>query len=230
MRQDPERQQPPYPPHLPPEGPRRIEEPPAFNAPRGVMALSLIMIAIYALLNLAGEGSLEWALARFSFIPALFEAHMRAAGGLEPMAALPLVTYMFLHYDLMHLLINAGFLLAFGSIIERQAGTLRFLAVFITGGIAGAFAHMALGGNPDAVVLGASAGVYALMGASLPAMFAHRVDRTRRIVTFLIIMIGLNLVFAIPGMTAPGGGAIAWQAHLGGLAAGLLLAPFIRRH
>ncbi len=194
------------------------------------MALTLVMIAIYALLNLAGEPTLEWALARFSFIPALFEARMQAADGLNALAVLPLVTYMFLHYDLMHLLINAGFLLAFGSIIERQAGTARFLAVFITAGIAGAFAHMALGGNPDAVVLGASAGVYGLMGTSLPAMFAHRADRMRRIITFLAVMIGLNLIFAIPGITAPGGAAIAWQAHLGGLAAGLLLAPFIKRH
>src|SRR3546814_10248145 len=76
-----------------------------------------------------------------------------------PGAALPslqglmtLVSHAFLHFDLMHLGLNLGFLLAFGSFVERHLGLLRYLALFALTAAAGALAEYAFAAEPLALI------------------------------------------------------------------------------
>ena len=64
-----------------------------------------------------------------AFLPGHFMAESRA-GQISLHSWLTLVTYAFLHFDWLHLLVNVGFLLAFGSVVERRFGALWFMTLF----------------------------------------------------------------------------------------------------
>lgn len=166
-------------------------------------------------------------------------------GGGQPWTPL---TYAFLHGGWVHLLTNSVWLAAFGAPVARRFGPLRFLALFSVASIAGALAQWVA--QPFALipVVGASAGISGVMaaavrfvfqpGAPLGAMLADE-DAERayqraplsliqtfqdaRAVIFIVIWFIVNLAFGLAaeplGITSA---AIAWQAHIGGFAAGLV--------
>jgi membrane associated rhomboid family serine protease len=156
------------------------------------------------------------------------------------------LSYAFLHGDWTHLIFNGVWLAAFGSPVARRFGSARFLLLGAVGAIVGAFFFMALHFTELAPMIGASAAVSAYMGAaarfvfqpgaffrsrfdgqdepplaSLPEMIANR--QTLAFVGFWFVS---NLLIGLGG---PGfglsSGPIAWEAHIGGFVAGLLLAP-----
>jgi len=162
-----------------------------------------------------------------------------------------LVTYMFLHGSWWHLLLNMLTLLMFGSAVEMEIGTARFLRIFLLGGVIGGLAWagfdwgavtLAMGGdgvpswlyrlavqavshrgtlsNGFAICVGASGGLFSLIGA-YAAIFPRR-----RLILFvgwpvvlqartMALLLGLTtILFAIYGL-----GNIAYMTHLfGGLA------------
>lgn len=143
----------------------------------------------------------------------------------------PLLTHIFLHGDWLHLFLNATALLAFGAPTARLMGSgplgaLRFFSFFLVTGVMGAAAYWAL--QPDATipVVGASGAISGLMGGT-----ARLLADPRRVgspvsgpaLRFLLPWVAINLVIAGVGQAAPGGLLIAWEAHLGGMFAGLLL-------
>jgi membrane associated rhomboid family serine protease len=157
--------------------------------------------------------------------------------------ALPFVTYMFLHGGFAHLAANCIWLLAFGPLVARRYGSVLFLVYFLLCGIAGAAFYLVLDwGSPDAVV-GASAAVSGMMGAAFRVMGPRPLEQaavpapllSKRILSWSAVWLGVNFVAGMLGLGA--GSAvqvIAWQAHIGGYLAGLLLVdPFealTRRH
>ena len=80
-------------------------------------------------------------------------------------------------------------------------------------------------------MIGASGGVYGLIGASVRFLFGSNVGNARRgALTFAAAVMGLNLLMALVGMGGLVAAAnIAWQAHVGGFVAGVLFAQLIRR-
>lgn len=126
-----------------------------------------------------------------------------------------LVTSMFLHADLFHLLFNGWALFLFGSIIETTFGTPRFAAVYLlTGFVAGA-TSFAFG--TGAVSVGASGAIFGLLGAWVAYNWRHRdLSMARGNLGMALVLVGLNVVW---GFTVPG---IDNAAHLGGLVAGVL--------
>jgi membrane associated rhomboid family serine protease len=125
-----------------------------------------------------------------------------------------LVTAIFLHGGLIHIALNAYVLWIFGTAVEQSLGRWRTLLIFLVTGIAGSAATYAA--QPAIPSVGASGAIFGLFGAFLAYNWRRRdmamaAARLRAVLPFLII----NLVFSF----APG---IAWQAHLGGLAAGVL--------
>ncbi len=149
---------------------------------------------------------------------------------------IPFVSHIFLHGDWPHVILNSLWLLAFGPIVARRFGGALFILFFLVCGTAGAGAYLLFNwGSPDPVV-GASGAVSGLMAAGLrlmPGLFSWAIPGetrlapilSRPILTFTASWLALNVVVGLIGAGFLGSeGAIAWQAHLGGYFAGLLLA------
>ncbi len=130
-----------------------------------------------------------------------------------------LVTSIFLHANLLHLALNGWALWVLGRNLEAFYGHWRFLALFLLSGLGGAAASAALSG---AISVGASGGIFGLLGASVVFAFRWRkllpVRVTRVMGTALLPWVALNLAL---GVFVP---RIDMAAHLGGLVAGALLA------
>lgn len=159
-----------------------------------------------------------------------------------------LLTHAFLHGSWLHLGFNTLWLLAFGSPVARRFGTGRFLVFFVVCALGGAAAHLATHVNDVIPMVGASGAISGCMAAAVrfvfqpgaPMHILHRdpdaadlqpaqslgaVLRDRRAAVFLVVWFASNLVFGLTGDTLGVGGAIAWQAHVGGFLAGFLLFP-----
>ena len=76
-----------------------------------------------------------------------------------------LVTSMFLHGDLLHLIGNMAFLLVFGRRVENQLQRINFLAFYLTAGITAALAHMLMVPDSSAPLIGASGAISGVLGA-----------------------------------------------------------------
>ena len=152
--------------------------------------------------------------------------------------ALPLVSYIFLHGDITHLVMNCLWLLAFGPIVARRFGPVVFLLFFLVCGVAAAGSYLALNWRSPVPVIGASGAISGLMAAAIRLL---RVTVrswdvqpglapifSRPVLVFSLLWVAVNLAFGLTGLTIGGEtGQLAWQAHLGGYFAGLLLVgPF----
>ncbi|MEU7020585.1 rhomboid family intramembrane serine protease [Streptomyces sp. NPDC046203] len=122
-----------------------------------------------------------------------------------------LFTSMFLHQDLVHFLFNMMGLWVIGGIVEPELGRGRFAALSLLSGLSGS-ALVYLLAPPNQPSLGASGMVYGLLGA-WAVLARYRRSDMRPVVVFL----GLNLLITF---TRPD---ISWEAHVGGLVAGVLL-------
>jgi membrane associated rhomboid family serine protease len=226
---------------------------PAFNVPRAVIWLIVALVAVH-LGRLYGPFSDEQIIYYFAFIPARFGADglMAQADFYDRGARIwSLVTYSFIHADWIHLSINCFWMLAFGSIVARRLKTARFLIMSAIGSIAGALTYYAFHPGQIAVLVGASAAISAQVAVAARFMFARptgwqwtsdyeiatmkplslaRTFSNRRSLMFILIWLGLNYVFGASGYGTPDGEAlIAWEAHLGGFAAGLLALGIVDR-
>ncbi|WP_295107673.1 rhomboid family intramembrane serine protease [uncultured Kocuria sp.] len=121
----------------------------------------------------------------------------------------------------LHLLLNMYTLYLFGRMLEPLLGTWRMLVLFLLSVLGGSVGVLLLG-DPWVVVIGASGGIFGLFGAMFVFMRHFKNDMTP-----IVVLIVVNLAF---GFVV---GGIAWQAHVGGLVVGGLVAlamlPGLRR-
>ena len=125
-----------------------------------------------------------------------------------------LLTAVFVHSTgfIFHILLNMYTLWIFGQLLEPMLGRGRFLALYLISGLAGSVGVVLLAA-PNTPVVGASGAIFGLMGAFL--VIQRRLGGN---MTQLLVLVGINLVIGfVPGLN------IAWQAHVGGLAAGALV-------
>ncbi len=223
---------------------------PIFNIPAVIVGALAVILGIYAIqeLLLSNEAYVRLIL-NFAFIPARETApdtlpSIVPAGGARIWTFL---TYALLHGSWAHVGFNAVWLAAFGSPLAWRFGTTRFLLFSAMGAAAGALAHLAIYPGSDTPLVGASAAISAHMAGAarfvfasggpmwrtggaaayrLPAAPLSEIVRDRRVLIFLAAWFGLNLLFGI-GSISQGiaSGAVAWDAHIGGFLAGLLLFP-----
>lgn len=126
------------------------------------------------------------------------------------------ITAVFLHGGFTHILFNMWALYVFGPSLEHRYGSAPFAALYLACGIGGSALYQVVGRGGYAV--GASGAIFGLMGALLAASYRQRYTPAGRAVfSQLLVLLGINL--AIPFMVPN----VAWEAHLGGLVAGLVV-------
>jgi len=129
-----------------------------------------------------------------------------------------LVTAGFIHAGIVHLLFNMFALWILGGMVEEAVGTPRMLLIYTAAVLWGSAGALLL--SPNAITVGASGGVFGLMGALLV------LSRQRGMEMFAggiggLLLINLLITFAIPGISVGG--------HLGGLAGGAAAAFVLSR-
>lgn len=215
---------------------------PIFNAPPVIGwllgALVLIHFALGQLPEPRWAELMEW----LALIPARYGPSAPAGGSLPAITSL--LTHQFVHGDITHLILNCAWLLAFGSAVASRIGTWRFLAFGLLSGIAGALAFIAVHIGDNTLMVGASGALAGLMGGAFRFLFSafddggpaafrgdpRRIRRMslvqmaqdRRALLAIGIWVGLNFATALMAPLLTSAGGIAWEAHLGGFAFGLL--------
>lgn len=220
--------------------PYRDDNPRRHGSPLVTLAIIAVCTAVYLLVQLPlgpYEGQ-AYALS-FGFIPALFfgEAEL-----VDELARIPstatLITSMFSHAGLMHLVGNMWFLWLYGDNVEDAMGRFRYLLFYLICGCVAAIAHAAVAPTSHVPVVGASGAISGVIAAYLLIWPRANI----RVFYWLLIFIGtfnvpaffvlglwiVEQLLALPAeMQAQGGVAIV--AHVGGFAAGLVLTPFLKR-
>ncbi|WP_417680551.1 rhomboid family intramembrane serine protease [Roseibium sp.] len=228
---------------------------PVFNLPKVVVWLAGIMIVVFVLQAYVFSTALNNdIIIYFAFWPVRYQPDVFATG-LAPggLAAdiWTFVTYAFLHGGVAHIAFNMLWMIVFGSAVARRFGTFRFLIFSALCAAGGAAMHLATHFDGQAPMIGASAAISGHMAAAARFVFelggpvgvirrtddaAFRVPAApllqsfsnRSVVAFLGVWFGMNFVFGQINMPMAGGaGSIAWEAHIGGFLAGLLLFPLI---
>lgn len=140
------------------------------------------------------------------------------------------VSNLFVHANLMHLAGNMLFLAAVGPAVEFAAGSARFVAVYLAGGIAGVLAHRAFA-HTDAALVGASGciascvGYYTIRYVSLRVAVAPNLSvPVAAIAALWLVLQALGAFVQIGEQT----GGVAFWSHLGGVAVGVLLSLAFR--
>ncbi|MEU4086014.1 rhomboid family intramembrane serine protease [Streptomyces aureus] len=123
-----------------------------------------------------------------------------------------MVTSMFLHGSVMHILFNMVSLWWIGGPLEAALGRARYITLYFVSGLAGSALTYLLAG-PNQPSLGASGAIFGLFGAT--AVLMRRLNYDMRPVIGLLVV---NLIISFsPGFN------IAWQAHVGGLIGGVIV-------
>ncbi|MEJ2289923.1 MAG: rhomboid family intramembrane serine protease [Deinococcales bacterium] len=186
---------------------------------------------------------------RYGFVPERFFTH--------PLTAAPtLVTNLFLHGSLLHLLGNLLFLVVFADTLEDRLGSGRFALFYLLGGALSNLAYALLSDAARVPLIGASGAISTVLGAYL-VLFPRL--RVRAFVPpFLLPWLVLSLFARVPrffllwcpawlfigywflvqlaeatthvALLQPGASAVAWWAHVGGFAFGVVaVSAFLRR-
>lgn len=231
--------------------PRRSE--PVFNVPPVVLATIGVLIVVHAIRTLVLDDAedLRFVLT-FAFIPARYSGDPSVSAALPGGFGAELwtfFTYAFLHADLLHIGLNLAWLVPFGTALARRFGAWRYVVFMLVTAAAGALAHLASHPGQAEPMIGASAAISGAMAAAMRFIFqergplemwrdgvgdgeAYRVPaapllttlRDPRFLLFLVVWIGLNLLIGLGTVSiGEAGQQVAWQAHIGGFFAGLLL-------
>lgn len=131
-----------------------------------------------------------------------------------------LVSSMFLHWGIQHLLMNMFSLWALGKDLERIVGSIKFALIYFISGIGGGFFSAYL--NERTISAGASGAVFGIIGSMIVVAVALRGRAGNQYLMNLILITVVNLA---SGFT-PGSG-IDNMGHIGGLVTGLVLTILI---
>lgn len=139
-----------------------------------------------------------------------------------------LLTAAFLHGGMTHVAFNMYALYLFGPQLEREVGSVPFAAMYVAAAFSGGAAFYFA--QPEGIAVGASGAIFGLFGAWLAASYRGRHTAVGRAsLRQLLVLLGINAALGfVPGAN------IAWEAHAGGLVAGLVIAgvwtlPALRR-
>jgi membrane associated rhomboid family serine protease len=156
-----------------------------------------------------------------------------AINSLSIPAPLTLLTYMFLHGSIWHLLGNMLFLWVFGDNVEDALGHVRFLIFYLVCGVAGGLLYFATQLSSTSPLIGASGAIAGVVAAYVMlSPHVHLWVLVLRIIPLQLpaywaigAWIAMNVFLAFSGLDS----SVAWWAHIGGLIAGAILVVFMRQ-
>jgi membrane associated rhomboid family serine protease len=226
---------------------------PIFNVPPVVIATVAVLVGVHALRMFAlSEAEDTQFLLTFAFIPARYSVDPRVGSFPGGFGAdlWTFFTYAFLHADLLHIGLNLAWLIPFGTALARRFGAWRYVLFMLVTAAAGAFAQLVSSPGSEVPMIGASAAISGAVAAAMRFIFqkhgpletwregagdgaAYRVAavpllatfRDVRFLFFLAVWMGLNALFGLGAVSfgSEPGQVLAWQAHIGGFIAGLVL-------
>lgn len=179
----------------------------ADRLPPVTMAILALSVGIFVLMYISDDIG-----ARIGLAAAQFNSDVTQGQWWRPLTA------AFLHSGVMHVAFNMYALYLFGPRLEREVGSVPFAAMYLASALAGGAAYYLA--EPNGVAVGASGAIFGLFGAWLAASYRGRHSALGQAsLRQLLVLLGINLVIGfLPGTR------IAWQAHIGGLIAGIVIA------
>jgi hypothetical protein len=202
------------------------------------LALIAANVAAFAY-ELSLGPALEGFLREYGVVPARLAGQWIAgARGWGELA--PILTAMFIHGGWLHLVLNLWFLWIFGDNVEDRIGHSRYLVLYLAAGTAATLAHVLANPASTLPTVGASGAIAGVLGAYFLAYPRARVTTLIPIFVFIHVAvlpawIVLGMWFALQFLsgalslatTQASAGGVAWWAHIGGFAAGVLLMPVL---
>ncbi|WP_162652316.1 rhomboid family intramembrane serine protease [Lentilitoribacter sp. Alg239-R112] len=215
------------------------KDPPIFNLPGIILFSLVVLLAIHVVREtfLSEQLDLEL-LVNTAFIPQRYVLSITEMGVPYVTSAF---TYSLLHGGYSHLIVNGLWLAAFGSIVARRWGTIRFCVFWVLSAIASAAFFAALNWGEVTLVIGASGVVSALMGAAtrfafplsgrfirdkahfLPRQSFLEIFQNKTVLIYLAVWFGISLIPAFGANLTGSVNSVAWEAHIGGFLFGFLL-------
>jgi membrane associated rhomboid family serine protease len=222
--------------------------PPALNIPTSIAWMLGVLVLVHLLVGDLDPPTTAHIRLGLAFIPARYGEN----GYLIPYNNIAYytspLTYMLLHGDWMHLIMNSFWLLAFGSAVAMRIGGWKMLLFTAVCGVAGALTHLFMYPGSMTPVIGASAGISGQAAAGIRIMFGSHnqlgysdLERKHPVAfapiaslwetacnsgawTFIVVYMVINILFGLGVFSFDmGASPIAWEAHIGGFLAGLLL-------
>ncbi len=214
------------------------EDAPARNVSVVVLSLAAVNAAVFLYeMILSGTADAEGRelaefIATWGLVPREFLREIADPGATHQIIWLTPISSMFLHAGLLHLAGNLLYLWVFGSVIEAVLGRRRFLAFYLGCGLIAAAVQVASEPGSYVPVIGASGAVAGVLGAFAVASPRGRLHLlwppiVVPAIFFLLVWIVIQVLSGVYSPSAEEGGA-AWWAHMGGFAAGVAMARWMR--
>jgi len=200
---------------------------PTRTFPFVTIALIAVNVLVFLYEAMLGPGGLELFIFRTAAIPfevtRMVDIYPRAV--VHP--PLTLLTAMFVHGGFLHLAGNMLFLWIFGDNIEDVMGHFRFIVFYLLVGLAASMTHVLADVNSLVPMVGASGAVAGILGAYFVLFPRANVQTLVFLIFFVtvvripaVVFLGLWFVFQI--LSSGSSDGIAWFAHIGGFAAGVI--------
>lgn len=224
------------------------DSPRAYRFPFVNIALILANVVVFYFEITMGAGRLEGFINTFGLVPARLMAVDFSHPASIIAGVVPLFTSMFIHAGWVHILGNLLFLWIFGDNVEDRLGHVGYFIFYLLAGVGAGLAHAVLttliSGPSTIPTIGASGAIAGVMGAYLVLYPKARVLTLVPVVfypwminvpvwIYLGIWIVIQLFTGLLDLAGAGSGGVAWWAHVGGFAAGVILVcvfPKCRKH
>lgn len=199
-------------------------------------ALILICVAVYIWEERLGFDMSD-AFNAYGFVPKTLMSPQFTPGEDRLPAFITMITSMFLHGGIWHLIGNMIYLLIFGCVIESAMGHARFLLFYLLSGLAAALTMAFMDPASYIPMIGASGAISGVLGAY---MLLYPRARVRFMIPIGIIFYPLHIAavwvasvwFVMQLLSAvtstPDSPGVAWWAHIGGFLAGMALTPLLK--
>lgn len=197
-----------------------------------IVALNVAVFLVeYAVLASQGEVGFQHFLDRYSFVP------------LNPFT-FTLLTALFLHAGILHIVGNMLYLLPFGDNVEDRLGHVRYLVFYLLCGVAANLIFALFNRGSAVPLIGASGAIAGVLGG-YTALYPRN-SRVKGFLWIIIILIRVQLpaivfigywffmqlfstIVSLGSSAQASGGGVAFLAHVGGFLVGLVLAPLLAR-